>query len=184
MNLIKRALTPLSLLLTLLLIQCKDSGNQLTPNQENELITSVTLHFKPVGSDSVLSFYYKDPDGDGGNAPIRFDTIRLKVNEKYAITAEFFDESKTPAIDITQDIRQNANDHLLVFTASPASLLSYQYGDQDGNHYPIGLIGTVSSGVAGLGKLKVQLRHQPNQKDGTPAPGSDDVNLDFNIKVQ
>jgi hypothetical protein len=165
-----------------LFTQCKDSGDEVAADDENELITSVTLTFRE-GLGSVTTFSYKDPDGDGGNAPTKFDTISLKANTEYTLTVAFLDESKTPVDDITAEITQKAYEHLLVFTPNPTTLLTYTYEDKDTNGFPIGLIGTAKTGAVGLGKLKVQLRHQPNAKNGTAAPGSDDVNLDFNLKV-
>ena len=167
-----------------LFTQCKDSEDQLVPDDENELITSVTLNFKESSTEAVSSFSYKDADGEGGNAPTEFDTIALKANTEYTLTVQFLDESKTPAQDITDEIKKESDDHLLIYTPSPAALMTYTYGDKDKNNYPIGLTGTARSGASGLGKLKVQLRHQSGTKNGTITPGSDDVNLDFNLKVQ
>lgn len=165
-------------------VQCKDSGDDVVPDDENELITSVTLNFKEAGTGTVSSFSYKDADGDGGNAATRFDTVSLKANTEYTLTVEFLDESKSPVEDITEEVQEESDEHLLIYTASPDALLTYTYGDKDANNYPIGLTGTAKAGAAGMGKLKVQLRHQQGQKNGTPTPGSDDVNLDFNLKIQ
>lgn len=167
-----------------LFTQCKDSGDEVEADDENELITSVTLTFTEVGTGTVTTFAYKDPDGDGGNAPTKFDTISLKANTSYTLTPAFLDESKTPVDDITAEINEKADEHLLVYTPSPATLLTYTYGDKDEDGYPIGLKGTAKTTQAGIGKLKVQLRHQPDTKNGTPAPGSDDVNIDFNLIVK
>ncbi|KQS33248.1 hypothetical protein [Dyadobacter sp. Leaf189] len=164
--------------------QCKDSGEDLQPDDENELITSVTLNFKEDATGTVTSFSYKDADGDGGNAPTKFDTVALKANTKYTMTIEFLDESKTPADNITEEIREESDEHLLVYTPAPASLLTYTYGDKDENNFNVGLTGTVQTGPAGTGNLKVQLRHQPEGKNGSPTIGSDDANLDFVLKVQ
>ncbi|MCE7062144.1 hypothetical protein [Dyadobacter sp. CY343] len=170
--------------LAALFTQCKDSGEEITPDDENELITSVTLNFKEAGTGTVSSFSFKDADGDGGNAPTRFDTISLKANAEYALTIEFMDESKSPADNITEEIAKESDEHLIVFTPSPASLLTYTYGDKDDKNFPIGLTGTAKAGAAGAGTLKVQLRHQPGDKNGTPAPGSDDANLEFVLQVK
>lgn len=167
----------------LALTNCKDSGDEVKPDDENELITSVTLKFTEQGTSNVTSFSYKDADGDGGNAPTKFDTISLKANTTYTLAIELLDESKSPVDDITKEVEEESDEHLFVYTPSPATLLTYTYGDKDANNYPIGLTGKAVTGAAGTGKLKVQLRHQPGAKNGTPSPGSDDVNLDFNLKV-
>ncbi|MCF2498867.1 hypothetical protein [Dyadobacter chenhuakuii] len=164
--------------------QCKDAGDDVQIDDENELITSVTLKFTEDGTTNVQSFSYKDADGDGGNAPTQFDTIALKPHKTYTVAIELLDESKTPADNITEEVAEESDEHLFVYTPSPSTLLTYTYGDKDENNFPIGLTGKAVTTAAGLGKLKVQLRHQPDTKNGTPGPGSDDVNLDFNLKVQ
>ena len=170
--------------MTMAFVQCKDSGDEVEPDDENELITSVTLKFTEQGTSNVSTFSYKDADGDGGNAPTKFDTIALKPNSTYTLAIELLDESKSPVSDITKEVEEESDEHLFVYTPSPAALLTYTYGDKDKNNYPIGLTGSAKTGAAGDGKLKVQLRHQPGAKNGTPTPGSDDVNLDFILKVK
>jgi len=164
---------------------CKDDAVDV--EEENEIITTVKLNFTSGGT--TKTFTFNDPDGDGGNAPVKFDNIVLAPNTSYTLTVELLDESKTPAESITEEVEKESDEHLFVYTPSPASLLTYTYGDKDARNFPIGLTGTVQTGAAGTGKLKVQLRHQPpvsgkEVKDGTPTPGSDDVNLDFNLSIQ
>ena len=170
--------------LTLSLTNCKDSGNELKPDDENELITSVTLKFTEKATNNVSSFSYKDADGDGGNAPSKFDSVTLKANTSYTLAIELLDESKSPVNDITKEVAEESDEHLFIYTPSPASLLTYTYDDKDKNGIKIGLTGTIQTGAAGIGKLKVQLRHQPGVKDGSNTPGSDDVGLDFNLKIK
>ena len=91
-----RKLTWMLLLgVSLSFVQCKDSGDDVEPDDENELITSVTLKFTEQGTSNVTSFSYKDADGDGGNAPTKFDEITLKPNTTYTLAIELLDESKT-----------------------------------------------------------------------------------------
>ena len=168
----------------LTLTNCKDSSKELKPDDENELITSVTLKFTEKGTNIVSSFSYKDADGDGGNAPTKFDTVSLRANKAYTLAIELLDESKSPVDDITKEVAEESDEHLFIYTPSPASLLTYTYDDKDKNGIKIGLTGTAQTGAAGAGKLKVQLRHQPGVKDGTSSPGSDDVGLDFNLKIK
>ncbi|RYU96848.1 hypothetical protein [Emticicia agri] len=164
---------------------CKDTSVDI--EEENEIITTVKLNFTSAGN--TQTFVFNDPDGEGGNTPTKFDNITLKPNTSYTLTVELLDESKTPAENITNEVATESDEHLFVFTPSPTSLLTYTYTDKDARNFPIGLAGTVQTGAAGTGKLKVQLRHQPpvngkEVKDGTSAPGSDDVNLDFNLTIQ
>ena len=175
--------------LTFLLAQCK-SASDVEPDDENELITTVQLEFVPtLIFTGAQTFTYRDVDGDGGNPPTKFDTISLAANTEYVVKIKLLDESKNPAEDISEEVKAKADEHLFVFTPSPAALLAYTYGDKDPRDLPVGLIGTAKTGTAGIGTLRVQLRHQPPisdkiVKDGTPNPGSDDVNLNFVLEVK
>ena len=101
---------------------------------------------------------------------------------------DFFDESKTPAENKTSEIKTEGEEHLVVFTPTPSTLFTYTASDKDGRNFPIGLIGNLTTGNAGQGTLRVQLRHQPPVngqpvKDGTITPGSDDINISFNVTI-
>jgi len=169
--------------MTALFTQCKDSGDEVKPDDENELITTVILKFTEQGTTNVSTFKSSDPDGEGGNAPVT-DAISLKANTTYSVGIQLLDESKSPAADITEEVEEKSDEHLFIYTASPAALLTYTAEDKDANNYPIGLVGKAVTGTAATGKLKVQLRHQAGTKNGTATPGSDDVNVDFDLKIQ
>lgn len=159
------------------------------PADENELITTVTLRFTEQGTTNTQAFTFQDKDGDGGAAPTRFDSVTLTANKSYSLTVEVLDESKTPADNITNEIKEKQDEHLFVFSANPGTLLTYTYGDKDSRNFPIGLLGTVLTGAAGNGQLNVRLRHQPPVngvavKNGTVTPGSDDVNLNFLLLIR
>ncbi|GAB3328475.1 hypothetical protein GCM10027299_30820 [Larkinella ripae] len=166
------------------MISCSDKADEPEPADENELITTVNLKFTEQGTTTTQTFSYRDADGDGGQAPTKFDKITLKPNKTYDLAVELLDESKTPADNISNEVQQESDEHLFVFTVNPTTLATYTYGDKDVNNLPIGLKGTLKTTAAGTGKLRVQLRHQSNSKNGTAAPGSDDVNLEFDLTVQ
>ena len=166
------------------LSSCKEK--EVEPTEENELITTVKLNFEEAGV--VSSFKYSDPDGDGGAAPT-IDKITLAPNKAYNLTIELLDESKNPAQNIGEEVASEADEHLFIYTPTPSSLLTYTYGDKDSKNLGIGLKGKLITNSSGTGKLKVQLRHQPPingtpTKNGSPIPGSDDINIDFNVEVK
>lgn len=178
----KKKLLILSLLSTTLLWNCKKDEVE---EEENELITTVKLKFTQGATSQTFS--WKDIDGDGGAAPTK-ETISLKPNTTYTVDVQFLDESKTPTSDITTEVKAEQDEHFVIYTPSPASLLTYTYGDKDSRNFPVGLTGSIKTNAAGTGMLKVQLRHQPPAgntptKNGTSTPGSDDVNIDFNLVV-
>ncbi len=178
----------LALSILLLLNGCKNATDP-QPADENELITSVLLRFTEQGTTNTQTFTFQDKDGDGGAAPTKFDSITLTANKSYSLTVEVLDESKTPTQTITDEIRAQKEEHLFLFTPTPATLLTYTYGDLDSRNFPVGLTGSVRTGVAGTGQLNVRLRHQPPingvaVKNGTASPGSDDVNLNFSLTIR
>lgn len=165
------------------LLGCKKED--AAPEDENELITTVQLKF--TDGTNVQTFQWRDIDGDGGAAPT-IQNIALKANKTYKLDISLLNESKTPAEDITKEVEEESDEHLLVFTPSPAALMTYTYGDKDANNFPIGLTGSLKTTAAGTGTLQVVLRHQPpvngmRQKNGTATPGSTDVDVTFNVSV-
>ncbi|WP_064196269.1 MULTISPECIES: hypothetical protein [Emticicia] len=176
----------LSLLISIGLFISSCKKDSIETQEENELITTVKLNFTSGGV--TQTFKFNDPDGDGGAAPT-IDNISLKANTTYTLTIQVLDESKSTINDITNEVSAESDEHLFVYTPTPSNLLTYVYGDKDTNGFVIGLTGTAKTTTAGNGQLKVQLRHQPpvngkKVKDGTPTPGSDDMNINFNLIVQ
>ncbi len=174
---------------SLLLLNGCNKATDPQPADENELITTVILRFTQQGTTNTQAFSYQDKDGDGGAAPTKFDAVTLTANTSYSLTVEVLDESKIPALNITTGIKEKQDEHLFLYTATPATLLTYTYGDLDSRNFPVGLTGTVRTGAAGSGQLTVRLRHQPPingvaVKNGTSTPGSDDVNLNFGLMIR
>jgi len=56
--------------------------------------------------------------------------------------------------------------------------------DTNPQMYPVGLESKFVAGAAGSGWLRIVLRHQPNVKNGTYAPGSTDLDVGFNVSIQ
>jgi hypothetical protein len=70
-------------------------------------------------------------------------------------------------------------------TSNPLNI-SISITDHDTNQqqYPVGLQATFTTGVASNGWLRLLLRHQPNVKNGTFAPGSTDLDVGYIINIQ
>lgn len=153
-------------------------------HSDNELITNVRLKFTEAGTTTATTFEWKDPDGDGGMAATKFDKISLKPNKTYTLAIELYNDTTTPSTNLTSEILEKKDEHLFVYTSTPSTLLTVAITDKDSKNFPVGLSAEAKTTAAGTGKLKVQLRHQPGTKNGTPTPGSDDVNLDFDVEVK
>lgn len=169
-----------------------------------EVITTVILNFAPT-SGSTVTATFDDPDGDGGTAPT-IDPVNLPAGS-YTLTVQFQNRLVTPAEEITDEVRDEHDAHLLLFTGTavvgPASTsttgpLMHSYADMDGNGLPVGLTNTIVAS-AGTGQLTVTLRHlppeEPPEKSSTTVMdartggidtigGSTDAQVSFDVTVQ
>ncbi|GAB4026661.1 hypothetical protein [Spirosoma koreense] len=165
---------------------CKHDEENVAPTDDNEAITTATLSLTNTANaqdvvTATIEAINTSPDFTKA-------TLNLKANATYSGAIQLYDKTQTPTLDATVEIREKANEHLFVYTPSATSLLTVTITDRDTNPapgpYPIGLAFTVKTGAATTGKLKVQLRHQPNAKNGTSTPGTDDLNVDFPVVIQ
>lgn len=179
---------------TLFFAACKKEKNDTPTENENEEITTVKLTFTNVAvpAEKVIASW-KDLDGSGGAAPV-IDKINLKANTTYTLTTELLDETKNPADNVTGEIEEESDEHRLfhlffinanapvtdsVNTAATVTAL-----DKDANNLPVGLEVSVATKTAFTGFLRMVVRHQPEGKDGTYAPGSTDASAEFPIEIK
>ena len=173
-------------------VSCDDDDDNAPdePENEEELITTVKLHFVEDNNPSDTTTYsWQDLDGPGGDAP-QVVNGRLDSNTIYQLSLEFLNEQESPVEDITEEIRNEDEEHQVFFLldASVDALLSYEDNDEDGN--PIGLSNQFSAGTASSGDLEVILRHKPDKfapgvADGLieNAGGETDVQVTFDIII-
>lgn len=163
---------------------CKDDEVIAPPNEnEEELITTVELTFEnSSNSNDVRIFKFADPDGDGGNAPTLFDTIKLEANSTYNLGIRFLDESKSPVEDITEEVREEADEHLVCYTST--GNITTTITDQDGNNQALGLRATVATQATQQTDFMIRLKHQPGVKNGSCDVGETDVEVDFTLVIQ
>lgn len=181
-NLLKSSFYFLFAVIGLGWIACKPTTPP-DPNEE-ELITSVLIALRDSsGVEPNKSFMYRDLDGDGGNAPSVFDTIRLLSNKTYFADLYFLDESKQPADTISNEVLAEADEHLVCYTPSGVSMLIERL-DKDANNLPLGLKSTWRTDATSTGTLRLVLKHQPGNKSGSCEPGSSDIDLLFPLIVQ
>jgi len=177
-------------------------GDGATMN-ENEVITTVILKFTPA-SGSAVTATFNDPDGDGGAAPT-VDPVNLTAGN-YTLAVQFQNRLASPQVEITDEVREEQNFHLLLFTGSaivgPATNnttgpLTQSYGDMDDHGFPVGLTSMIVA-RAGTGQLIVTLRHMPPEEPPVKAAntvmlaktggidsigGSTDAQVTFNVTV-
>ena len=137
-----------------------------------------------MGTSNSVTATFRDPDGEGGNAPVKFDEIILKPNAVYNTAITLQNESVTPAQEITSEIAEEADDHQFFFTATAGLNVTVAYEDKDSKNLPLGLKTKITTGAASTGKLRVTLKHQAGTKNNNISTGETDVELDFTTKVQ
>lgn len=168
-------------------IACKKDDDKTStpppPTNESEIITTATLTFTDVsGAEPSFTATFRDPDGDGGSGPDIFDTIRLRDSTVYFVSLTLLDETKNPAEDITEEVKEEGDEHRVCYTPSTVNV-DIDLTDTDGTH-PIGIESGWTTGAAGNGSVRVTLKHQPGIKDGSCTPGETDVDITFVTEVQ
>lgn len=164
----------------------KDDSSPQNPSDGNdsELITTVKLSFvDSSGIEPVRQFVFSDIDGDGGNPPSVFDTIRISSQRTYNVSILLLDESKSPADTISNEVLAEGDDHMFFFFHAGASITS-SYEDLDGNGIGIGLQSKWITGSLSSGTSRIVLKHQPGVKDGSFGPGETDVDIQFQSRVE
>ena len=166
---------------------CK-KDSVVDPN-EGELITTVRLKLTNTLSSSInpLVYEFKDLDGEGGAAPVKFDDIVLQKNIPYICEVTVLNESVSPADDITKEIKAEANDHQFYFVPSSSNLLTVSNLDTDTQGLPLGLSSFWVTGLnPGTGTVKVVLKHKPGTKAANDLinKGDTDIELDFKLIIQ
>jgi len=179
----------LILMISLFATSCKKEEQVVSPPLPgNEFLTTVKLQLVNTTTNDTVVAIWKDLTPEDTNpADTSLAVLNLKKNSTYQATIYLLDETKAPVEDITEEIKERANYHqLFYFPASNlGGNLAVNLTDTDTNSPPLPLGVTsnfITSNVAS-GKLNVVLRHQPNVKNGTFAPGSTDVDVNFQVNV-
>lgn len=179
----------------------------ITPNTQ-EVITTFKLLLTDSATSTVYTYFYKDPDGDGGQAGFygpgttststQSDSVfTLMTNTTYFAEILLLDETKNPVDTISNEVEEEGADHMFFFNSTSPSGTPYMvtlagsgikitYTDLDAGSPQRG-IGLQSRwrtyGVAAKSPINIILKHQPGVKDGTITPGDTDVDLTFKVLV-
>lgn len=178
---------PGPLLLTILLLT--GCGDDPQPPNEEELITTVTVTLTP-SEGNPITMTFKDLDGIGAGEPVYAyssggDTAVLSSTTTYTAEITLLNESVSPAKNITEEIEEEADQHLFCFTPEGGVNINVTYADEDSNALPVGLTTNWETEDAGTGTITIALRHQPGNKTGVcPGSGDTDVQVVFNVVVE
>jgi hypothetical protein len=178
-------LSAMLLFFVVVLNSCKKDP-VVDPN-EGELITTVRLKLTNTLSSSInpLVYEFKDLDGEGGAAPVKFDDIVLQKNIPYICEVTVLNESVSPVENITLEVEGEGVDHQIYYTSS-VNGLNITDLDKDEKGLVLGLESKWTTGAASTGNVNVTLKHKPGTKAANDpiAKGDTDVSIDFKVKVQ
>ena len=163
---------------------CGDDDNP-NPASDRELITTVMLTMD-TEKGGIATATYRDLDGVGGTAPTKTQLV-LKENTVYNADLTLLNEQETPAVEIHDEVLEEADEHQVFYTPSGALNLTVAATDNDSQNRPLGLQTTFTTGAASTGTLKVVLKHQPGTKAAAPGDatkGETDVEVVFDVIIQ
>lgn len=179
-----------SVLLLLLLLfaftGCRRTDNPANAD-EQEKITTVKLKLTPATGGTPVEAVWRDLDGPGGNPPT-ITPLNVRAGVTYNGEIEVKDESKTPAEDKTEEIEEEGDEHLFVYTVEGGAVgrLAITRTDRDRNGLEIGLKyrAVVTAGGAASGSLRVVLYHYSgsNRKTAAYTP-SNEIDIDARFPV-
>ena len=166
-----------------------DKADDPKKNEEGELITKVHLHLDTInGTDTSMAAHaeYLDltPDDPAG---ADIDTLILEKNREYLGKIELADHSKSPEVDITEEIEEEKDDHLFLYQqdALMGDKFSVTITDTDTKGKPLGLRFRLNTkGLTGDTRLRVALFHLPGTKTGNEVSGDADLDVWFPVKIR
>jgi hypothetical protein len=174
--------------LTLLLFSCEDKADDPKKNEENELITTVQLHLVKEGDTTqMVHAEWKDlsPDDPAGRS---IDTLKLDTSAVYLGEIKLRDDSKTPSVDISEEVEEEKDEHLFIYrqdVVDSSIRFTVERTDKDSRNLPLGLKFRLSTrNLSGNSRMQVILKHQPGNKDGSDAPGDTDLDVWFPVKIR
>lgn len=172
----------------LVLPSCRKNVDNPLPDGQHGTVTTMAL----ILNDSSAfpgrrdTFLFDDPDGAGGQQPLRWDTLRLHTSRRYATQILLTNKLANPPEDLNTLIQSQGAQHLFVFR-SDSSLLNVQISDRDQLNLPLGLQSVwITGNRSDTGSLEINLRHIAFGKNINSGPGSghSDIQIRFPLSIQ
>lgn len=157
----------------------KDKIEDPHDDHDHDAVTTLKMELKD-SENNVSTYYFRDLDGVGGAAPT-IDTIQLVKGKTYAMSLSFLYESSSGTEDLTSEIIEEA-DHHLICKSTSISGLTFSSTDETG------ITGSliVDQNAASEGTVRIRLKHFHNasEKSGGCDAGDTDVDVTFPAVVQ
>lgn len=166
-------------LYTLTFTACMPGENK---DNEEEVISKVTLTMTDAAG-KATSFVWNDPDGNGAQKAT-IDNINLAANATYTATIKLENATVSPAENITDEVQKESTAHIFVYTYDQTNA-TVEITDKDTAGKPLGIATKVTTKAVGNGKLRIQLKHEPTDKNNAQNPGgATDVEVEFPVIVK
>lgn len=169
-----------------LLAGCSDDP-EIT--NEEEVITKITVTLNTAGGTPVV-LGWSDTNLNSIVDPAEITSSgALLASKAYTATIELLNESADPVINVSDEVREEGEDHIFCFTATNVNI-AFSGFSTDANGQQLGLTSTWTTGAASTGTVTIKLWHQPGFKTGScplpgdPGIGETDVDIDFNVQIQ
>lgn len=193
----------MGLLLGIMTLAGCDDDEAPEAENEEEIITDVTLTFTPSGGGTAVTAAAQDPDGEGPDELEIVSDIVLAANTTYTLSLDL--ENSIAGESITEEVDEEDDEHMFFFGWTSGLFTDptgdgnigagnrndpLNYEDTDGT-YPLGLETSWTTGDAAIGTFRVNLKHQPPLGDGTPAKtatsdstdGESDIDITWDITI-
>lgn len=173
---------------TVLLNGCKEEENPAIPPAADEHAppTTMIVVLKEAGKIDSTKSLVRDTTVIKGKAMVE-DTLRIASGITYAGYIVLYDESQTPVENATQEIVDDQDNHLFVFTpgggANGRVTVSNLSKDSKGSDFGLTFSVTVSGTGAASGTLQVRLRHYGGNPK-TSATYDTDIDQTFPVVIR
>ena len=164
---------------------------------DEEIITDVTLTFMPRNGGEPVIARAQDPDGEGILGLEILDDINLGLGQEYDLSLTV--TNAVAGEDITEEIEEEDDEHMFFFAwtnglfSSPSGdgnidnrMDPMNYLDFDENNNPVGLQTnwTVSNSMQS-GTFRLVLKHQPDSKSASSSStdGATDLDLSWDVNT-
>jgi len=194
--------------MVLSIASCKKPETIVTPAPpSNEFLTTVIFRcINSVAPFDTTTGVWRELNPSGSLPPDTSKAIlNYKKNSTYVCNIYILDESKTATdslvstnfninklpsttVNVTTEIRARQNYHLICMNATGGIATNWSFirTDYDTNNPPlqVGLNDNVTTLATSTGRLEITLHHQPNVKNGTCGPGTDDFDVFYSVNIQ
>ena len=176
----------------------KDDAPPPIENEE-EVISNITLIFTEIGNPiNQIEGRAVDPDGPGVENLIVMDTLFLSQETAYRLSFNIENTLADPAVDIAEEITEEAADHQLFFGFTADAFAnppgngnidvgtdSLLYLDADPNGLPLGLDTEWNTASVQLvdGFFQVRLQHLPGMKSSNSQATDGDTDFDITFRL-